>query len=281
MTNENKFYVYLHHRQDDGTVFYVGKGTGSRSIVTTNRPANWKKVVQEACGYFVSYYCKNISEEDALNIESTLICNPMQDWKLVNRVKRTRVISLEKSLLQEYFEYDATSPSGVRWIKSSSPRALAGSPAGYLSKNSHGYMEWQVRFRGELLKAHRIIACLLFGNFKDHLLVNHIDNDARNNLVTNLEMCTKLDNNNRQSCQTGKRLRRHNTSGCNGIYIKKIKTVEYAVIDITVYGKRFTKAFSNRKYGAEKALELAKQAGDNFKQTLLGLNKDTNKGVIE
>lgn len=70
---EPKFYVYEHHRNDTGAVFYVGKGYKSRSIARHNRNLYWQRVCEKAGGFFVTYPVKNVDEELALLVEVELI----------------------------------------------------------------------------------------------------------------------------------------------------------------------------------------------------------------
>jgi hypothetical protein len=44
---EKKFYVYVHRRATDGTVFYVGKGTGKRHLSTKWRNIHWHNIVSK------------------------------------------------------------------------------------------------------------------------------------------------------------------------------------------------------------------------------------------
>lgn len=47
MSSEKKFYVYVHRRATDGTIFYVGKGMGKRHSSTRHRNNYWKKIVSK------------------------------------------------------------------------------------------------------------------------------------------------------------------------------------------------------------------------------------------
>jgi hypothetical protein len=265
--NDNRFYVYLHRRKDNDIVFYVGKGQGSRAIQATHRSKSWKLIEQESGGYYIEYYKTNLLEHDALILEGDLLQNPPHDWSLVNCQKYAPVIELNKTELLEYFEYDESSPSALKWIKSNSNRACIGKPAGYLSTGLNGHQEWQVRFKGKLLKAHRIVMCLKNGPFDSNLVINHIDNNSTNNKITNLELCTKAENNRRQSCHTGKKLKSNNKSGRTGIYEYTIGEYHYVCVDIKLNSKRFNKNFSYNKYGKDVAWQLANQYYDQ-------LNKD-------
>lgn len=71
--NPGRFYVYV-HKDAKGTVFYVGKGTGSRAY-SRDRPPEWIEYVSKKSGgnYSVEIVRNKISEEDALQIEDALM----------------------------------------------------------------------------------------------------------------------------------------------------------------------------------------------------------------
>lgn len=67
------YYVYEHRRKDNGAVFYVGKGKGSRSSNRHNRGRYWNNVCNKAGGYSITYPVKDVDEELALLAEVELI----------------------------------------------------------------------------------------------------------------------------------------------------------------------------------------------------------------
>jgi len=64
-------YVYL-HKKDNGSIFYVGKGTGYRAWQKSNRNDYWNRV-KDKYGLNVSIFKDNISDEYALKLEVELI----------------------------------------------------------------------------------------------------------------------------------------------------------------------------------------------------------------
>ena len=64
-------YVYL-HKKDNGSIFYVGKGTGYRAWQFTNRNAYWKRV-RKKYGINVVIFKDDMTDKDALNLEVELI----------------------------------------------------------------------------------------------------------------------------------------------------------------------------------------------------------------
>ncbi len=72
MNNKNNFYVYLHKRKDDNTVFYIGKGRNSRAYQKTYRNKEWNKIVNSV-GFYNEFVQKNLTEEEAFKLEIDLI----------------------------------------------------------------------------------------------------------------------------------------------------------------------------------------------------------------
>lgn len=72
MSKENKFYVYLHRRKTDGSVFYVGKGSGNRHSVVFGRNRHWHNVVSKH-GYTSEIVMTFSNEACAFSLEVALI----------------------------------------------------------------------------------------------------------------------------------------------------------------------------------------------------------------
>lgn len=68
-----RYYVYV-HKNLQGTVFYVGKGTGDRAW-SKERGSDWKYYVEHILGgkYDVEIIRDQISEEDAIQVEDALL----------------------------------------------------------------------------------------------------------------------------------------------------------------------------------------------------------------
>lgn len=64
----NKHYIYFHKRADDGVIFYVGIGVGRRATAVKNRSDFWKRIVEKH-GYTIEYPHKDISQEEAKQLE--------------------------------------------------------------------------------------------------------------------------------------------------------------------------------------------------------------------
>lgn len=69
MTDKPKgFYVYLHRKLSDNSVFYVGKGTGRRAWVKKGRSKYWQRV-KDKHGYTVEILFDNLTEEESFQVE--------------------------------------------------------------------------------------------------------------------------------------------------------------------------------------------------------------------
>ena len=68
----SNFYVYVHRRASDNTIFYVGKGSGYRLNSIQNRNAWWKNVVAKH-GFISEIVIADMLEVDAFQLEKDLI----------------------------------------------------------------------------------------------------------------------------------------------------------------------------------------------------------------
>ena len=81
---ENKFYVYIHLKSDDNSVFYIGKGKGSRYKSRSGRSKHWKNTVKKH-GYYCMIHGFFDIESEAYEEEIKLIRKLRKDGvKLVN-----------------------------------------------------------------------------------------------------------------------------------------------------------------------------------------------------
>jgi hypothetical protein len=72
MTFEKKFYVYVHRKSTDGTVFYVVKGSGKRAYSRSDRNSYWDRVVNKH-GYTSHIVVSFNNENCAFSFERALI----------------------------------------------------------------------------------------------------------------------------------------------------------------------------------------------------------------
>ena len=88
---KNDFYVYIHKRQSDGIVFYVGKGRGKRAYYFHERNDHWKKTLKKH-GCNVEIVERRLSECEAFKLEKILIAK-FQSEKLCNKTNGGEGIS--------------------------------------------------------------------------------------------------------------------------------------------------------------------------------------------
>jgi hypothetical protein len=67
------FVVYEHLRPDTGEVFYVGKGTLSRSTKKSSRNIWWRRIVAKAGGFLPKIAACGLDEKQALDLEVSMI----------------------------------------------------------------------------------------------------------------------------------------------------------------------------------------------------------------
>jgi hypothetical protein len=66
------YYVYIHKKADDGTVFYIGKGRKNRAWSKHNRNKYWHHIVAKH-GLIVEIVSSNLEEKEAFSQECSLI----------------------------------------------------------------------------------------------------------------------------------------------------------------------------------------------------------------
>ena len=67
------YYTYIHTRNDNGKVFYIGKGTAQRAYAT-ERNAHWRSIVDKH-GFTAEILAKWSTEQEAFDHEKLLIAS--------------------------------------------------------------------------------------------------------------------------------------------------------------------------------------------------------------
>ena len=107
---------------------------------------------------------------------------------------------------------------------------MAGKSAGYFTETSPGYFRSYINVGGKMRLTHRIIWEMCNGPIPDGMLVDHIDNDATNNRLSNLRLATKSQNGMNRGANKG------SLSGLKGVWQDKRDGAWQA--DITVNRKK-------------------------------------------
>lgn len=92
----------------------------------------------------------------------------------------------------KHLEISASSPTGLRWKDTSHCKnrvVIPGDVAGHWDEESRPAY-YKVIFKGTSFKAHRVIWFLHTNKDPEHLKVDHIDQNRRNNVVSNLRLVT-------------------------------------------------------------------------------------------
>lgn len=180
--HKNKFYVYVHKTSPNGTVFYIGKGTGNRAYSESKRTENWKKIVSEN-DYCVELLYVNLTGDEALEIEYTLLKNPNPEWQLCNsQFGYTEYNNVEE--IKNLFEYSTEVPGFLLWKDRLTNSRPNDGIAGYA--DSRGY--WRTRVGDINYLNHRIVYELFNGKIPKGKIINHKDRNPSNNNIENLEM---------------------------------------------------------------------------------------------
>ena len=69
---DRRFYVYVHRRCDNNSIFYVGKGSGFRGFTKQGRNIYWNRLANKH-GWQSEIVYKNLNTYCALSIEKALI----------------------------------------------------------------------------------------------------------------------------------------------------------------------------------------------------------------
>jgi hypothetical protein len=113
----------------------------------------------------------------------------------------------------QYFYYDETSPSCLRWkvdVKNGRGMKYTRLPAGSVAGSNGGKRYWHVMFNLKDYAVHRIIWSLLKGNLQG-MFIDHIDGNSHNNKISNLRLTTLKTN------SRNKKKQNNNSSGVSGV----------------------------------------------------------------
>lgn len=187
--DEKRFLVYL-HRDSEGVIRYVGKGSNTykRHQDTYYRSKKWWEVFPEA-NPVVEILSQGLTNKEALQLESQVIAENVDT--VVNEIYSSSIIKiLDFDTFDSALYYDETSPSFLRWKSDRTPSVKKDDVAGYLRQD--GY--WQVWLGKKYYRAHRVVWLLNHGSIADNLLIDHKDRNRANNAIDNLRLCDYFEN---------------------------------------------------------------------------------------
>ena len=269
-TTDNKYYVYL-HRDLNGVVFYIGKGTKGRFKSKQSRSGIWQDIA--AKGYTSQIIKAGMSNRESMILEEQLI--GIYRETSVNSKSSKLTKELDFTELDAAFYYDPTSPSGLRWktdrFKNKGAKLFsAGDVAGNRKYLANGKARcWRLKFQGDVQLVHRIIWVLVHGYLDPDMVIDHGDGNAFNNNCANLKPKTPGDNarNRKYKRKDGEVVGVIERFSPDGIASFRANWVDEN-------GKAQCKNFSTRKYGREEAFRLACEVRTNEieKLRLLGFD---------
>lgn len=191
------YYVYLHKKKSDNSVFYVGKGRSTRANISFGRTKVWKEAAKD--GWYAEKIHENLTAKEANEIENALLKD--NDWNLVNVAPPRSVNPISYEDVSKHLKYDEESPSFLSWVNTEGKMHVRKNGfAGY--KAPEGY--FTVGLNGKNYAAHRLIWVLFHKEIPEHMLINHIDHNKHNNKIENLELVTDAINGRRTIIQKNK-----------------------------------------------------------------------------
>lgn len=260
---EKNYYVYV-HKNLDGVVFYVGKGTKNRYRNTCNRSESWRS--KAALGWTHQIVKSDLTNAESLVLEKHLIS--VYKDTVVNYVSSQIVKEINISDFSGSFYYDPTSPSCLRW-KIPKYKFSKGSPAGseFMSNGvPHG---WRVMLNKKTYYIHRIIWALFHGETDRDMVIDHLDGNPFNNIISNLQIKTRAGNMlNKAHTKTSTGI----TGVTEGIGRKGIPYFRASWVD--ELGNQKFRTFSTNKYGREEAFKLAREVRETKIRELRALGFD-------
>lgn len=257
---ERDSYIYIHRRVKDGLVFYVGKGTvRSKRDRSKDRSKAWKSFIGED-DYEIERIVEGLTQQEAIEKEIEFLENPPPNWKLVNVQKASRFKSIDP-IIRDVIEYDETSPSFLRWKRDIGFKIKSGAVVGW--EDNNGY--YSLEYNGVTYLAHRVVY-FLFTDQPSFGVLNHIDCNRKNNNISNLEVVTYRENNNRAARHVHGVPNSNNTSGVNGVTYNKGRYERFMVEWYEPCGRKRGKSFSFLKYGGkDNALNAAKEFNERIR----------------
>ena len=247
--NENRFYVYVHKIKETGEVFYVGKGTRGRLRSKESRSKLWKEITTNS-DWFFEKYKENLTETEALSIESELINKLNPAANIVKNLKSR--IEINTCYVSEMYKYDENSPSGLTHIMENcsygKSKRNVGDQAGTLRKDNGYYIVINEK-NGRSIYAHRVVWFLCKNEDPGKFVIDHIDGNPSNNKIDNLRKVTASEN------SRNLKRRSDNKTGFSGV--KFCKTGRYVASWVSSEGKHIRMSFSVKVHGESVALALA------------------------
>lgn len=165
---------------------------------------------------------------------------------------------ISKETLEEYFYYDESSPSSLRWKKdmttgehNSRKNARAGDEVGSWAASSYNKHNgaWITSLKKKRLKVHRIIYRLFYGDLSSDDVIDHVNGNPRDNKIENLRKVSQKVN------MRNTKKRDNNTSGVTGVefYDRPNRSPYFVACWRDNDGRKVSKSFATSVHGKEGA----------------------------
>lgn len=240
----NKYCVYL-HKDEAGTVRYVGSGTISRAnllCAKSDRGIRYQNYVENNGQMSVVILQSSLSKSESLALEAENYDRYISDFLLNSKRPIISTNVIENEILSKV-SYSEHSPTQLIWNtdigSNGAIRYKVGTTAGY--KTSTGY--YSIGLNGKQYRTHRIIFSL-FNPDTDisQLVIDHIDGNPSNNKIENLR-AVSYEINNRNISK-----RKENRNLPTGVYWRETRQAFVAqVVDPAAQHKNGTNKLV-RKY---------------------------------
>lgn len=275
--SDNRFCVYVYRRISDNKVFYIGNGSYERPYVISSRSKEIKEEFKNN-NATVEIIFSGLTKIQAEIIEGEFldeyVGNRTEVFDLLNKAKKTLTKPLSYEYLSQYFYYDETSPTGLRWRvdRKGTGSALivkVGDVAGGILKTNKKNKPYSsvcldyVRYT-----THRIVYCIYNKcDLNPYQIVDHIDGNSLNNRGENLRAVTMQDNAiNTNRCEK----QSNNKTGVVGVSLNKSAGRTYFLAQLIFkdgYKKiKLIKYFRIEEHGKEEAFRLACEARKEFEK---------------
>ena len=247
--------VYLHKDTND-VVRYVGSGSIRRAGITcakSDRGIKYKNFVESNGKLVVQIIEEGLTKQQARELEIQTYFIYVGHGNLLNSKQPSAIKDdLSKLEVEQFLYYDESSPSCLRWKTQKVNRIKKDGVAGGV--DSRGY--YNVSLNGSHYKAHRIVLILHDIPISSDDVVDHIDGNPKNNRVHNLRVVDQATN------MRNRMKHANNSTGKTGVSYSKSKDTFVAFVKDPVTYKIIRKSFSCKKYGYDKAFQLACSARD-------------------
>lgn len=203
--------VYVHLVNE--TPIYVGSGSIVRPYAKQRRSPKHFSMFSDPT-FRVVVVEDNLTTNDAKHLEFEIIqiCKKL-NFQLLNKSKSTcHTIKLTKDFVETHVKYDEKSPTQLVWSTDRYRKGFlfrkAGSTAGRIN-NTNKYNNLSIFNKDYSI--HRLVWVLHHGEIPDDMVIDHIDGNKTNNLISNLRCVTQSKN-----CKTARKQKKSNT-GFQGI----------------------------------------------------------------